>query len=93
MFDHGYKKNLEVYGNEMPPEYNIKALENLSMDIFITVSESDPYCNKEDFDYISQMLKSSKKTIHKVGKYNHNDYLWSKSAHEDIYKYIKEFLE
>jgi hypothetical protein len=93
MYDYGHEKNMLLYNTTLAPEYNITALNNLTMDIFITVSESDPYCNKEDFAFMTKVLMKAKKTVHKVSNYNHNDYLWSKSAHADIYEHIKEFLK
>lgn len=92
MYDYGKEMNMLVYNNTEAPEYNINALQNLTMDTFITISEEDPYCNADDFDFMMKILVKSNKIIHKVNKYNHNDYIWSKSAHTDIYQHIKDFL-
>jgi esterase/lipase len=93
MFNYGKQKNLEIYGSELAPEYNIKALQNMTIELFITTSDSDPYCNDEDFNFMFQTFMSSKKTLKKLNNYNHLDYLWGSEAHNDFYYDIVEFLD
>jgi len=91
-FDYGKDKNLEIYGDEIPPQYDIEKLKQIKFDVFITNSEGDPYCTKANTDLLIEYFASSKMNIQNIGKYNHLDYLWGKNAHEDIYKHIIEFL-
>lgn len=92
MFDYGPKKNLEVYGTEKPPKYDIDKLKNMTIDTFITTTSGDPYCLKEDFQLMLKTFTKAKIYTKDVGNYNHLDYLWGKNAHMDIYQDLIKFL-
>jgi hypothetical protein len=91
-YDYGTEKNLNIYKSESPPEYNFDLLKNMSADIFITITDKDPFCPVEDFNYMITLFKSSKKTIKRLDNYNHVDYMWGQTAHKDIYYDILDFL-
>ncbi len=91
-FDFGRDKNLKIYGSDEPPVYNIENLKHMTIDVFVTSTRGDPYCLKEEFEIMLKTFHSAKVTSVDLGQYNHLDYLWSKKAHEDIYKHILFFL-
>lgn len=91
-YDYGPVKNLRIYGQVEAPAYDISKLENFKIDTFITTSDGDPYCIKEDFEEMLATLKNAKVTVKHLDKYNHLDYLWSRSANIDIYEDILGFL-
>lgn len=93
MFDFGKEKNLKIYSQEEAPHYNLNKLKDFKMDLFITNSDNDPYSTLEDFDHMYEILENSKKTVKKLEKYNHGDYLWGSTAHLDIYEHVLDFLE
>lgn len=91
-FDYGINKNIEIYNSTEAPEYNLEILKKVSFDIFVTTSDMDPYCNKNDFRVMLDTFKKAKIYTKDVGNYNHLDYLWGKNAHLDIYGDILNFL-
>ncbi len=91
-FDNGKDKNILEYGQPEPPKYELAKLSNFTIDMFITTSDGDPYCLKQDFDYMIEIFKSCNKTVKNLSKYNHLDYLWSPTAHIDIYHDLVKFL-
>jgi hypothetical protein len=91
-FDYGEHKNMLEYGQPSPPRYDLTKLSNFSIDMFITTSDGDPYCLKQDFEHMIEIFKNCKKTVKHLSKYNHLDYLWSPTASKDIYEHLVEFL-
>ncbi len=92
MFDYGKEKNIKFYNQEIPPEYDFKKLNDFPIDMFITTTDGDPYCVKDDFEHMMEIFKKCKITIKELTMYNHLDYLWSHTAHMDIYKDLVNFL-
>ncbi len=76
----------------MPPEYDLEQLKNITIEMFITTSDGDPYCRNEDFQLMVSTFRKAKITARYVGKYNHLDYLWGQHAHKDIYHHMLQFL-
>jgi len=91
-FDYGYLKNLEFYNTPEPPKYQIENLKNMKLDVFITISNQDPYCIQKDYDEIYNYISLAKIYKKHVQNYNHLDYLWSTDAHLDIYEDLYNFL-
>jgi len=91
-FDYGENKNMEIYKQNQPPLYNLKNLENMEFDIFITISDEDPYCVPEDYETIFSHIKKARLFKKEINGYNHNAYIWGKNAHIELYKDIYDFL-
>lgn len=83
---------MEIYKSEQPPRYPVENLKNIKFDVFITISDGDPYCIEKDYDEMYKYMTSAKIYKKHVNKYNHVDYLWSKTAYLDIYEDIYTFL-
>ena len=89
-FDYGRCKNLEIYKQEVPPEYQLhKIMEyRFSKCIFIgSVDVMMKHC------LLSLKYFKDCARVVMLEDYNHNDYLWSPSAYEDIYKPSLQFLK
>lgn len=91
-FDYGSELNLKYYNQTEPLEYDLDKLKNMTIDIFVTSTDGDPYCVKEDLLLMTQTFTRAKMFVKEVHNYNHLDYLWGKNAHVDIYNDILNFL-
>lgn len=91
-FDYGVMKNLEKYNSTEPPKYNVDELKKMKLDIFITVSNGDPYCLPKDYEQIFHYTSSARVFKKHVDSYNHLDYLWSPNAIVEIFDDLYKFL-
>jgi hypothetical protein len=91
-FDYGIEGNKLKYNSTVAPNYDLEILKEMRIPIFITTSDGDPYCIKEDFGRMMETFKNTKVTVQHAGKYNHLDYLWGKNAYKDIYSHLLNFL-
>jgi hypothetical protein len=92
-YDYGKQINLDKYGHELPPSYDVERFKSYKVKSFMTVSDADPFSKKEDCYHIFQHINSSVITVKELTKYNHLDYLWSNDAKGDIYHHIIDFLK
>ena len=89
-FNYSKEKNMELYGKEVSPEYNLHKIMNLSFRKLVFIGTADvimkhSLLSKEYFN------KNSETVI--IEDYNHNDYMWSARAKRDVYDCAVEFLE
>jgi len=92
-FDYGSKRNIDEYNSIEAPKYQVENLKKMRFDIFITISNGDPYCMQKDYEEIFKYISSAKIYKKHVDSYNHLDYLWSSNAHAEIYGDLCKFLE
>ena len=92
-YDYGSKKNLEIYGNQTSPEYDLSKFKNYKVKSLLYTSDKDPFSNFDDLNHLTKYLNEKYVTIKRMNNYNHMDFLWSEDAMEDIYKPIIKFLK
>ena len=92
-YDYGSKKNLEIYGNQTSPEYDLSKFKNYKVKSLLYTSDKDPFSNFDDLNHLTKYLNEKYVTIKRMKNYNHMDFLWSEDAMEDIYKPIIKFLK
>ena len=92
-YDYGTKKNLEYYGNETSPEYDLSKFINYKIKSILYTSDKDPFSNIDDLNHLTKYLNEKYVKIKRMKNYNHMDFLWSDDAMEDIYKPIIKFLK
>ena len=92
-YDYGKKKNLEIYGKEEPPEYNLTEFVNYKVKTILYISDKDPFSNLDDLNHLFKYLNNSNVKIKKMENYNHLDFLWSDDAKADIYDEIVKVLD
>ena len=91
-FDYGTELNLKYYNQSQPLEYEMDKLKNMTIDIFVTATDGDPYCVKEDLQLMIDTFTNARLSVKHVVNYNHLDYIWGRNAHEDIYVDLLNFL-
>ena len=92
-YDYGSKKNLEIYGNQTSPEYDLSKFIHYKVKSLLYTSDKDPFSNFDDLNHLTKYLNEKYVTIKRMNNYNHMDFLWSEDAMEDIYKPIIKFLK
>ena len=92
-YDYGSKKNLEIYGNQTSPEYDLSKCIHYKVKSLLYTSDKDPFSNFDDLNHLTKYLNEKYVTIKRMNNYNHMDFLWSEDAMEDIYKPIIKFLK
>lgn len=92
-YDHGFVKNLEVYGMLTPPEYN---LSKTTAPVAIYYGESDTFVDSIDVTILYEKI-SNPRGLYKVPKkeINHLDFLWGMNAltliYEPVLKLMKDY--
>jgi len=82
-YDHGTKKNLQVYGSEEPPEYPVELISSL---VHLWYADSDDLAAVEDVEEIANRLPN--KVMHRMAdpEWNHGDF----SLNREVRKYVNE---
>jgi len=52
----------------------------------------DAVMSDQDFSELTCKFNKAKIVIHNIPDYNHLDYVWSETAHEDVYGHIIEIV-
>jgi pimeloyl-ACP methyl ester carboxylesterase len=93
-FDYGQDKNIKIYGQPTPPLYNVDNFKKFNIKSFLTISDSDPFSDEKDLDYLLDKVQNRTDfiTVKNLTGYNHLDYLWSTDADKDIYPDLINFL-
>jgi pimeloyl-ACP methyl ester carboxylesterase len=97
--DYGPKKNMKVYGQKTPPEFNLKKLVRNLKDInmFLIRGDKDAFVDEDDFGHLLQVFgdKLNDATLEHivVPKYGHLDYIWAETADKEINEPIMDFLK
>ncbi|KAJ4452179.1 hypothetical protein ANN_03697, partial [Periplaneta americana] len=90
-YDHGSIKNLVVYGQLSPPDYD---LSKVTAPVFLHYSDNDWLAAEVDVTELSQKLGNLKAMV-KVpfAKFNHLDYLWAIDGPKLLYNTIIEEMK
>ncbi|XP_016950983.1 lipase 3 [Drosophila biarmipes] len=82
-FDHGTKKNLQVYGSEEPPEYPVELINSL---VHLWYADSDDLAAVEDVEEIARRLPN--KVMHHMAdpEWNHGDF----ALNWEVREYVNE---
>lgn len=87
-YDYGKKKNSEVYGSEVPPDYAVEKI-TVPMDLFY--SNSDWIATGRDAVIMGRKLRNA--NLHYIESFNHLDFLFGNEVKEKIYVKIVELLQ
>ena len=58
-FDYGKTKNLQVYGQDTPPAYDLNQFKTYKIKTFLTFSNNDAFSYPEDLNQFVQLLPES----------------------------------
>lgn len=83
-YDHGAARNKEVYGSEVPPEYDLSGIDTA---IFMYLSHNDILCTPGDTDFLRSRFRNVVRVHHaKNPAFNHMDFLAGQTAHSEVYR-------
>lgn len=92
-FNFGKNKNMKEYGREQPPAYCLNHLKELPFNTYLFRGMKDAVMNEVDFNLLIDKFGEDRVHTYQIPDYNHLDYVWSESAHHDIYGLISEIVE
>eukprot|EP01022_Parablepharisma_sp_SALTPOND_P011369 TRINITY_DN1473_c1_g1_i2.p2 TRINITY_DN1473_c1_g1~~TRINITY_DN1473_c1_g1_i2.p2 ORF type:complete len:442 (-),score=28.45 TRINITY_DN1473_c1_g1_i2:2975-4174(-) len=90
-FDYGKKGNVERYGNDIAPEYEVTNLKQLTIPVYLLVAKCDNIVGWNDLARLLKLLPEGYK-FEEVDDYGHLDYIWADDAHTKIYPQIISFI-
>jgi len=82
-FDYGTEENLNKYGSETPPEFN---LNTLLVPTRIWYGKHDYLVGPEDSKHLIEILNLQDQSFEL--NYNHLDFLWAENVREQLYDFI-----
>lgn len=87
------KKNIDLYGQSSPPEYDLTKITNKYIALFSSLN--DWLAPPEDVLTLKHTLKVPLLEDHVVPnpKWNHLDFIWGKDAGQVVYKRVIELLD
>jgi hypothetical protein len=91
-FDYGKKANLLKYGCELPPVYGVDHLGELPFATHLFRGTKDTVMNEKDFSHLVAQFHPQRIHTYEVADYNHLDYVWSETAHQDLYGHIVDIV-
>lgn len=91
-FDYGAKKNLEVYGQEQPPPYDLGSIHPARLGVFY--GGEDKLTCKEDVErLLSELPEETVVYAQFEEEYGHLDFVWGDDAHIRIYLKLVELAK
>ncbi|KAL0273383.1 UNVERIFIED_CONTAM: hypothetical protein PYX00_006061 [Menopon gallinae] len=89
-FDYGPVKNMELYGSDTPPLYD---LERITAPLSLHYSDNDLLVNPHDFGHLVSQLKSVVRIIRvPFKKFSHTDFNWATEADRYVYEPTIELM-
>jgi len=85
MYDYGKKKNLEIYGTQTPPNYD---LSKITEPVYMFVGQSDHLASPADTATLRSKLTGSSKVVYNRYQLGHGSFLWGK----DVQTYVNDVL-
>ncbi|XP_034240362.1 lipase 1-like isoform X2 [Thrips palmi] len=91
LFDYGKDRNQELYGQDIPPLYN---LTNIRTPTYFVYGSADATVNWKDVKILADRMNLGVvKKLHLVVDYNHIDYLIATDADKVIYPALLKYLD
>jgi len=88
-FDYGGDKNIEMYGTENPPEYDLSLVNVPTM---MYTGDSDSLIGVEDVELLSKLLPNDKFHVLKNENWGHFDFIFNENRGELVYADILKNL-
>lgn len=90
-FDHGKEKNLEIYGSEFPPDYN---LTRISAPVVIHYSDNDWLVDPLDVERLYAEIGNPSGLFRvPMAEFNHLDFIWAIDAPTLLYDPMLALME
>ncbi|XP_037046125.1 lipase 3-like [Bradysia coprophila] len=89
-FDHEKRRNLELYGQPVPPQYN---LANLRTNMHFLYGVTDAIANLKDVEFLITKLKAHITGITKIRDWNHLDFIYGKDVQKKVNNVILQKMK
>ena len=91
MYDYGVTKNLRLYGQMTPPEFDLTDIPK-SLPLWMAYGGNDSLADVTDIQHTLQKLQSKPELLY-LESYAHMDFLLSVRSKEDVYDNMIEFFK
>lgn len=88
-FDYGKRKNENVYGQNMPTNYDI---ENIEAKTYFYYGDNDRMASVEDVLRMAAQIKNIEMRHIPIPKWNHFDFVWSINVKEMINDPVRDVM-
>lgn len=92
-FDYGEQENLKKYGQPSPPAYGLEHIEKIPFKTYLFRGMKDAVMNDEDFSELVARYQPQLIETYDVEDYHHLEYIWSETAHNDIYERMRAIVD
>lgn len=83
LYDYGYEFNRFHYGQNAPPQYDLK---KITAPVMLHYAYNDWISGVEDVDKLHAHLPNSKKMVVPFDYFNHLDFMWARDARQLVYQ-------
>ncbi|KAA0031334.1 triacylglycerol lipase 1 isoform X1 [Cucumis melo var. makuwa] len=90
-YDYGLLKNLRVYGQRMPPEFDLSLIPE-SLPLWMAYGGNDELSDWTDLEHTIKKVKSVPELVY-LENYGHVDFILSMKAKEDVYDPMIKFFK
>ncbi|KAI4298515.1 hypothetical protein L6164_032065 [Bauhinia variegata] len=90
-YDYGILKNLRLYGQLKPPEFDLSRIPK-SLPLWMAYGGNDALADLTDFQHTLKELQSTPELLY-LEDYGHVDFILSINAKQDIYDHIISFFK
>lgn len=91
-FDHGAKRNNELYGSHEPPLYNFAELKKFKFPKYLFRGTKDSVVSERDFQMLVDSLDRDTTFDHHLPEYAHLDYVWGVNSDVILYHKLGDIL-
>eukprot|EP00301_Raphidiophrys_heterophryoidea_P024092 c7708_g1_i1.p1 GENE.c7708_g1_i1~~c7708_g1_i1.p1 ORF type:complete len:535 (+),score=180.38 c7708_g1_i1:1-1605(+) len=91
-YDYGKQTNMQVYGSEVPPIYNLTTFPASTTELLVFSGGDDDLANKEDVNRMVHDLPIAPFWVF-LEPYDHLDFVWGLYANNDVYAPIIAHLD
>lgn len=97
MFDYGATRNVEVYGQETPKEYDLSGLKKINVPTLVVSGSNDALITDESVRKVMAALSNGKNgqvlELIKLDDYAHMDFIWGKDCIKKLYPHVDRFIK
>jgi len=97
MFDYGAEKNMKIYQQETPKEYDLSGLKKITVPTLVVSGTKDALITEESIRKVMKTLRNGNQDqvieSMELEDYAHMDFIWGKDCIKRLYPHIDRFIK